>query len=130
VGGVTARKSQAADAATSANETVEVRSEAPSIRLKDEKTKELESKLHPALLSVYECWAKSKTAKCGTVQNGRLAVQVWLSDTSPSVMKQLESLGFVLSKGKAGAQVHGTMSLEKVQQLAAMKEVKLVALEQ
>jgi hypothetical protein len=43
-------------------------------------------------------------------------------------MKQLKALGFVVSPGKSGAQVRGTLPIEKLQSLAEMKQVKLVAL--
>jgi hypothetical protein len=83
--------------------------------------REMEAKLHPGLLAVYECWVK-KNPNCGNVQNGRLAIQVWLTESSPAVMKELKRLGFVVSPGKPGeAQIHGTLPVEKLQMLAQIK---------
>jgi Ca-activated chloride channel family protein len=110
-----------------ANESVDIKAaNAPAPR-KDER-RELESKLHPGLLAVYECWVRSP-AKCASVNQGRIGIQVWLSESSPSVMKELKALGFVVTSGKSGAQVRGTLPIEKLQSLAEMKQVKLVALE-
>jgi Ca-activated chloride channel family protein len=111
-----------------ANESVDVKAvNAPPEKKKDER-RELEQKLHPGLLAVYECWAHGSNAKCGNVNQGRIAIQVWLSESSPSVLKELKRLGFVVTPGKSGAQLRGTLPMEKLQSLAAMKEVKLVAL--
>ncbi|MCU1308175.1 MAG: uncharacterized protein JWN45_2870, partial [Acidobacteriaceae bacterium] len=112
-----------------ANDSVDVKAvNAPPEKKKDEH-RELEQKLHPGLLAVYECWVHGPNAKCGNVNQGRIAIQVWLSESSPSVMKELKQLGFVVTPGKTGAQLRGTLPIEKLQSLAGMKEVKLVALE-
>jgi hypothetical protein len=112
-----------------ANESVDVKAVNPPPEKKKDEHRELEQKLHPGLLAVYECWAKSSNAKCGNVNKGRIAIQVWLSESSPSVMKELKRLGFVITPGKTGAQLRGTLPIEKLQSLARMNEVKLVALE-
>jgi hypothetical protein len=113
-----------------ANESLDVKvANAPPPEKKKDERRELEQKLHPGLLAVYECWAKSSNAKCGNVNQGRIAIQVWLTESSPSLMKELKRLGFVVTPGKTGAQLRGTLPIEKLQSLAAMKEVKLVALE-
>jgi Ca-activated chloride channel family protein len=133
------KESQSADAASSGvmgpvvNSTAEM-AEVRSLPILDKDKRivlhrEMEAKLNPGLLAVYECLLK-KNSNCGNVQNGRLAIQVWLTESSPAVMKELKRLGFVVSPGKSGeAQIHGTMPIDKLQLLAQMKEVKLVALE-
>jgi hypothetical protein len=113
-----------------ANESVDVKTvnALPPDKKKDER-RELEQKLHPGLLAVYECWVKGPNTKCSNVNQGRIAIQVWLSESSPSGIKELKRLGFVVTPGKTAAQLRGTLPMEKLQSLAAMKEVKLVALQ-
>ncbi|MCU1309899.1 MAG: uncharacterized protein JWO20_1024, partial [Candidatus Angelobacter sp.] len=114
---------------TRANESVDTKAANPLPEKKKDERRELEQKLHPGLLAVYECWVKGPNAKCGNVNQGRIAIQVWLSESSPSLMKELKALGFVVTPGKTGAQLRGTLPMERLRSLAGMKEVKLVALE-
>ena len=44
-------------------------------------------------------------------------------------MKKLQELGFIVSANKSGTQMVGTLPIQKLQSLAQLKQVKLVALE-
>lgn len=118
-----------ADAATLSKDEQRRRDE-----LKQKKEKDaLESKLHPALLTVYECWKKSgqnKTASCAGVVNGKVKIQIWLDDNAVANQQKLAAAGFASQIGfyKAGAPITGTVAVEKLHELANMQGVKLLAL--
>jgi hypothetical protein len=120
---------------STAAESISVMTDSASVSRRDfkkEKRDELESKLHPGLLAAYDCWLKSgktQTANCGNLKQGRIAIQLWLTESTPAVMKKLQELGFVVSANKSALQLNGSLPVEKLQALAELKQVKLVALE-
>ncbi|HUR36519.1 MAG TPA: VIT and VWA domain-containing protein [Terriglobales bacterium] len=99
-----------------------------------EKAKRLETKLHPSLMAVYECWMKSgrnKSASCAGLQNGMVKAQIFLTFQSADVMKHLQQKGFFAAPNvaAAGNRVEGTFAIEKLEDLLALPEVKLIALQ-
>jgi hypothetical protein len=120
---------------STAAESISVMTDSASVSRRDfkkEKRDELESKLHPGLLAAYDCWLKSgktQTANCGNLKQGRIAIQLWLTESTPAVMKKLQELGFVVSANKSALQLNGSLPVEKLQALAELKQVKLMALE-
>ena len=103
---------------------------APSGPLSEQR-RTLESKLQPAVLATLDCFRKSGNAgaSCANVRSGRVAIQVWLRKDSPAVRRQLQALGFAVTRGGGATMVAGTLRVEKLEQLAQLSAVEFVALE-
>ncbi len=89
-------------------------------------------KLAPALQSLLERSKKpgfTPTAEDAKfVRNGKVEVQVFLTDTSPETLKQLQDLGFeVVLQPTTAKLVIGRLPIEKLAALAELKTVRYVA---
>jgi hypothetical protein len=90
------------------------------------------SKLAPALRSLVDR-AKSPGFKptveeAKFLRNGKVEVQVFLTDTSAQALKQLKDLGFeILLQPTTAKLVIGRLPLEKLAALAELKVVRYVA---
>jgi len=90
--------------------------------------KALESKLHASLLEAFECAAKQQQ-ECKLVHDGKVEVQIWLTENSASVLDELRKAGFEPGAGESpGRTLVGKLPVEKLQALAQMSEVKFVSL--
>jgi Ca-activated chloride channel family protein len=90
--------------------------------------KTLESKLHPALLEVWDCWQKTPN-KCAFVQDGKVKIQIWLTTDSQTVLDRLKALGFELIVHRSGEKtVVGKLAVAQVQALSRLAEVKVAGL--
>lgn len=88
----------------------------------------LESKLHPALLEVWDCWQKTPN-KCEFVQDGKVKIQIWLTTDSQAVLDQLKALGFELIVQRSGEKtVVGKLAVAQLQALSRLAEVKVAGL--
>jgi Ca-activated chloride channel family protein len=62
------------------------------------------------------------------VQNGKVTVQIFLNDTSPETMKQIQQLGFeVVLKRQSGKTLVGRIAVEKLSALAQLSGIRFVA---
>jgi len=87
----------------------------------------LESKLQPALLTAFDCWKKSQPT-CKLVNDGKVDIEIWLTDHSAAVMDQLKQLGLEISTERSSAKsVVGRLPVEKLQALAETAQVKFVS---
>jgi Ca-activated chloride channel family protein len=89
----------------------------------------LESKLHPGLLEAFDCWTISGQ-NCKQVQgkDGKLEVQLWLTDDSGAVLAQLKALGFTTSQTRPKEKsLVGNLPAEKLVDLARISAVRFVS---
>ncbi len=102
-------------------------------RKEADKKKALESKLHPSLLAVYECWVKSgrsQAANCAGLQNGSVKVQVFFTSNSAAALQAATQKGFFAAPNAAlSDRMLGTIAIAKLEELAKLPEVKLIALQ-
>ena len=90
--------------------------------------KVLESKLHPSLVEVWDCWQKNQK-ECGFVRDGKVKIQVWLTGDSQAVLDQLKALGFELGEHRRGERsVVGKLPVGQLQALTNLPEVKFAGL--
>ena len=88
--------------------------------------------MHPSIVALIER-LKDKNAKPGAdegkfVRDNKAEVQVWLTDKSPEVIKQLQQLGFeVVLDPKTAKLITGRVPVEKLEALAELKSVRYVA---
>ena len=88
----------------------------------------LESKLHPSLLEVFDCWTKSG-AGCKSAPDGKVKIIIFLGDNTSQVLDQLKALGFEVSENRtADKSVVGTLAVEKLDALAKLDVVRFVSL--
>ena len=88
----------------------------------------LESKLHPALLEVWDCWQKTPN-KCEFVQDGKVKIQIWLTADSRALLDQLKALGFeLIGHRSAEKTVVGKLAVAQLQALSRLAEVKVAGL--
>ncbi|MBI2682429.1 MAG: VWA domain-containing protein [Acidobacteriales bacterium] len=95
---------------------------------------QLEAKLHPALLAVFDCWKSNPRAKCAGLSGGNVKVHLWLTAATPQLQQELQTLGFVTSPDpshRLGSKLElvGEIAVEKLSQLVSLSEVKLIGLE-
>ncbi|MEX2302244.1 MAG: VIT and VWA domain-containing protein [Bryobacterales bacterium] len=88
-------------------------------------------KLHPALLSVFERQQQGNlqpTAQEGRyIQNGKVAVEIWLTDATPEVLSQLKQLGFEPAEQPKVAKIlTGRIDIAKLMDLAKLSGVRHV----
>jgi hypothetical protein len=87
----------------------------------------LESKLSPTLLEAFDCWQKLGV-NCKLVKDGKVELQVLLTNNSEPVINQLKALGFAPSQNRpAERTIIGQLPLEKLIELAKMDSVRFVA---
>ena len=75
---------------------------------------------------------KSGTAlrpeEAAAVSNGKIAIQIWLSDASPNTIAKLKKLGFEVVYGPgAGKLLVGRLPVERLTTLAEMSEIRYVS---
>lgn len=98
----------------------------------EQKRQQLLAKMHPSIVALIER-LKGKTATPGAdeakfVRDNKAEVQVWLTDKSPEVIKQLQQLGFeIVLDPKTAKLIIGRMPVEKLEALAELKAVRYVA---
>jgi Ca-activated chloride channel family protein len=66
--------------------------------------------------------------EAAAVSNGKIAIQIWLSDASPNAIAKLKRLGFEVVYGPgAGKLLVGRLPVEKLTTLAEMSEIRYVS---
>jgi Ca-activated chloride channel family protein len=98
---------------------------------KEQKRQELQGKLHPTLFAIVER-LKKNAAPAGDeaklVRDGKVEVQIWLTEKTPEVLALLKQLGFELVLDPQSAKlVIGRLPVEKLAALAEIKAVRYVA---
>jgi len=84
------------------------------------------TKLHPWIATLIQHGASGHEAQF--VRDGKAAVQVYLSDTSPETLAELRRLGFeVTYLPKTGSIVAGRIAVEKLEALTQLSEVRYIA---
>jgi Ca-activated chloride channel family protein len=84
------------------------------------------TKLHPWIAILIQHGASGHEAQF--VRDGKAAVQVYLSDTSPQTLAQLRALGFEVTYfPKTGSIVAGRIATEKLEALAQLSTVRYIA---
>jgi hypothetical protein len=84
------------------------------------------TKLHPWIATLIQHVASGHEAQF--VRDGKAAVQVYLSDTSPQTLAELRRLGFeVTYLPKTGSIVAGRIAVEKLEALTQLSEVRYIA---
>jgi hypothetical protein len=91
------------------------------------------SKLDSTLLGMVKKKEKGKTfseEESAKIQNGKIMVPIWLTDTKAETMSQLKELGFKLvTQPKSGQLVIGYISVEQLEALAKLSIVQYVRLQ-
>jgi Ca-activated chloride channel family protein len=66
--------------------------------------------------------------KLDALRTGKVTVQIWLADTSAATIAKLKAQGVeILAQPKSGRLVVARLAVEKLQAIAAVKEVKYIA---
>ncbi len=96
-----------------------------------QQSNELEEKLHRAIFAIVQK-LKNKEAlsseESALIRDGKVEVQVWLTEKTDETTAQLKELGFeVVSDAKNSKIVIGRLPVEKLEALAKLKFVKYVA---
>jgi Ca-activated chloride channel family protein len=96
-----------------------------------QQSNELEEKLHRAIFAIAQK-LKNKEAlssdESALIRDGKVEVQVWLTEKTDETTAQLKELGFeVVSDAKNSTIVIGRLPVEKLEALAKLKFVKYVA---
>ena len=99
--------------------------------LLEKESNELSAKLHPLLFAVVQK-LKNKEAlsndESALVHDGKVEVQVWLTEKSEETTAQLKELGFeVVLDMKSSKVIIGRLPIEKLEALAKLKGVKYIA---
>lgn len=93
--------------------------------------KELEEKLHRTVFAVVQKLKKNEALSSEEnilIRDGKIEVQVWLTERTDEAIAQLKELGFeVTSEAKNSKIVIGRLPVEKLEALAKLKFVKYVA---
>ena len=89
-------------------------------------------KLHPAIAALVDRLKQKNQAptveEAKFVRNGRAEVQMWLSDTTPTILHEIKKLGFeIVLQPRTGKLIIGRVPIEKLAQLAEMKSVRYLA---
>jgi hypothetical protein len=88
----------------------------------------LEAKLPPVLLERYDCW-KKRGSDCELAEDGSIEIQIFLTDDSPAVVREIEDLGFSVSQYRAQKRiVIGRIPLGKLADLATVQMVRFITL--
>jgi Ca-activated chloride channel family protein len=93
---------------------------------------QLESKLHPALLALWDCARDKKMLNsdpaCAPAKQEKVEVQVWLVQKTEKAMARLKALGFeVLTDPQGSNLVTGRIAVKKLAALAKLDAVRHVA---
>src|SRR6185369_7065448 len=96
-----------------------------------QQSNELEEKLHRAIFEIVQKLKKKEalsSEESALIRDGKLEVQVWLTEKTDETTAQLKELGFeVVSDAKNSKIVTGRLPVEKLEALAKLKFVKYVA---
>jgi hypothetical protein len=96
----------------------------------NEKRRLLERKLQPAVLAALDCYGKATNSSCANVHSGKIAIEVWLTEDSPAVRAQLQTLGFEMKQDHTTKKMlAGNLALDKLAELAKLASVQFVSLE-
>ncbi|HET9699001.1 MAG TPA: hypothetical protein VFP40_19155, partial [Terriglobales bacterium] len=93
----------------------------------------LAAKARPEVLAAYECWEKQKDEKhtpessCAPADRV-LHVEIVFSGSSADAIQQLTSAGFKSDAETRGHQITGVIALDRLPEVAAIKQVQLIAL--
>ena len=87
----------------------------------------LEAKLTPVLLERYDCW-KKRGSDCELAEDGSIEIQIFLTDDSPAVVREIEDLGFSVSHRAQKRIVIGRIPLGKLADLATVQMVRFITL--
>jgi hypothetical protein len=87
--------------------------------------KRMESKFHPALLAVWDCWKKDPS-NCKLLHDGKVKVQIWLTNDTPEARAELKALGFVQAPDSKAPV--GEIPVSQLEALGTLTEVKFVGL--
>lgn len=98
----------------------------------ERKQRELISKLHPSIAALIERLKKRGTQASADeakfVRDGKVELQIWLTDKQPETIAQLKKLGFeIVLDPTTSNMVIGRVSLEKLAALAELKAVRYIA---
>jgi hypothetical protein len=64
------------------------------------------------------------------VTDGKVLLQVWLTNTKPETLKKLKELGFeVIAQPKTGYLVIGKLSVERLESFSKLSEVRYITLQ-
>ena len=75
----------------------------------------------------FDCAAK-RDHDCKLVHDGKVEIQIWLTENSAGVLDELQKAGFEPAAGhSAGRTLTGKLPVEKLQLLAQIREVKFVS---
>ena len=88
----------------------------------------LESKLSPAVLTLFDCW-KNQSATCHLAPDGTAEVQLFLTEDPSAAMEKLKGLGLQVSEVRPREKlVIARLPLDKLPELAKLETVKFVTL--
>ena len=91
------------------------------------------AKLDATLLAMVEKHEKGEilsAEESARIQDGKVMIQVWLTDTKAETLSQLKKLGFhLIMESKSGHLLIGTLSLERLKELAKLANVRYITLQ-
>jgi Ca-activated chloride channel family protein len=101
------------------------RNHVPSIKEKRD------GKLDPVLAKLIDFLKEHEKESLGTykkvaLENGKIAVLVWVDENSETILEKLKSTGLQIHFVSTGKAVIGSISVENLEQLAALPEVKRI----
>jgi Ca-activated chloride channel family protein len=111
------------------NDALSVR---PALSPEEQKRVALQSKFHPAVLTVIER-LKARNPIAGVdeakfIHSGKAEIQIWFTDKSDEAIAKLKELGFeVILDPKTAKMVIGRLPVEKLAELADIKSIRYVA---
>jgi hypothetical protein len=86
----------------------------------------LESKLSPAVLTLFDCW-KNQSATCHLAPDGTAEVQLFLTEDPSTATEKLKALGLQVSQVRHREKlVIARLPLDKLPELAKLETVKFV----
>jgi len=110
----------------------ETRDRVRSVPASDPKRGLLESKLQPAVLAAVDCMhtSASRVTSCAHVHAGKITLEVWFTQDSESLRKQLQVLGFELkAEHRAQKMLVGDLAVDKLADLVKIAAMQFVSLE-
>lgn len=106
-------------------------SAAERTELLDQQGNELEQKLHRSVYAVVQKLKNKEplsTEESGLISDGKVEVQVWLTEKTDQAIAQLKELGFeVVLNAENSKVIIGRLPVEKIEALAKLAFVKYVA---
>lgn len=103
----------------------------PAEKRRDSQEQLAISRLHPDVAAAISQLKKGATPSAAFIRDGKAYLQVWLSDASPELLKQIRTLGFETTVDPRVAKLLvGRIAVGKLPALAAMREVRYIAPQQ